>query len=755
MTSRSRAFISIVLLGLLSKVIGVHHAEPSQGSSKGALMRRDTSRSKVAKFNKNDEAPPLANQEAVVVTASGLLRDDGHDLPKSWCTWCEASPTPAPPPRPTPAPTPPPPVPVYCRGSGCVPAPEGVRLSGTASQKSTYSSSYSADKGNDGNGNTMAHTTGGHGETNPWWQVDLGSSCSISAILFQNRRGACASRLFFDYSCSGDTESGWWGWQKQRVDNGPIFGVSETPCQGEVCSGQECEQVHVPRRNGYAINCAGKRGRYVYVQLPGPRRMLNFMEMSVYGYGQTQLSSAAESGDYSPPAEKCLSGGLNEVLRSDCNDFFAMAKNVGDALKGQPTSSLRPAVTGKQILAELLAEGGDVWFKRPGEEAAVNALDLVERGHAVLVELNDKQKEWMKDNGLNKRSELKTASSALQKKAIRDGVLDMVGMVAGPLGVAFALAGAFYGFGEAQELPEVIEALGSEILKACHEMIASAILAERLQTAKDYVTVFNSEARYVMDGIRKIAANPGPDSGTMQFILLQSLETSIASSRYQWLPYLKRPDNCNRLKSCDDPCAKTNAAIAQTVPTLIALHISVLQQMARVVANHEGLVDTVRDKFRTVSCEYFHYARRFVAYKEHASNYPYSPIGTSNPIDVCVRGHWTKAKQLFDELRAFADSIYEVIPHITSNGVGGTFCDIIPKPYSLFQHNATSETRVQQPQQSASMARLPPLLGDLHQDFHRICGESLECFFRSETSEEDAAAYRALSRKLMSLLEKP
>ncbi|WP_205303892.1 galactose-binding domain-containing protein, partial [Nonomuraea montanisoli] len=84
-------------------------------------------------------------------------------------------------------------------------------------QSSTYTSSsvlYSganAGRANDGNTNgdflygSVSHTSETPLDTNPWWQVDLGSSESVSAIKLWNRTDCCSSRLRDFYVFASDT----------------------------------------------------------------------------------------------------------------------------------------------------------------------------------------------------------------------------------------------------------------------------------------------------------------------------------------------------------------------------------------------------------------------------------------------------------------------------------------------------------------------------------------------------------------------
>ena len=70
---------------------------------------------------------------------------------------------------------------------------EAQALLGKAQQSSTAGANV-ASHGNDGKLNTMAHTRGGKGELNPWWQLDLKTTRSIGKI----RVKACPHGNFQD-----------------------------------------------------------------------------------------------------------------------------------------------------------------------------------------------------------------------------------------------------------------------------------------------------------------------------------------------------------------------------------------------------------------------------------------------------------------------------------------------------------------------------------------------------------------------------
>ena len=146
----------------------------------------------------------------------------------------------------------------------------------TATMQSQYKD-YAASTGVDGIVNTwvVVFAEGSSG-SNVWWQVDLGADRAVSEIKLHNVLDhACVWRILTRYC--------------RAVESGPGFtlGVSRTPCTGtDLCGGTVCKTItlasemtgmHVP-----IVACPEDTlGRYVYVQLLGPNRVLNFGEMQV------------------------------------------------------------------------------------------------------------------------------------------------------------------------------------------------------------------------------------------------------------------------------------------------------------------------------------------------------------------------------------------------------------------------------------------------------------------------------------------
>jgi hypothetical protein len=138
----------------------------------------------------------------------------------------------------------------------------------TATQSSTYSAQSVASNAVDGNtdGNYYhGSITATNLDANAWWQVDLGSSASVSSISIWNRTDCCPDRL-----------NDYWVF----VSNTP-FGPSDTPATLQNRAGTwSNHQIGYP--NPSTSITLNAQGRYVRVQLSGAN-YLSLAEVQVFG----------------------------------------------------------------------------------------------------------------------------------------------------------------------------------------------------------------------------------------------------------------------------------------------------------------------------------------------------------------------------------------------------------------------------------------------------------------------------------------
>lgn len=132
----------------------------------------------------------------------------------------------------------------------------------TATQKSTYGS-YPASLAVDGNTDgVFAHGSVSAADyaSSPWWQVDLGGSAAVSAVVIWGRTDCCATWL-----------SDYWIF----ISDSP-FGAADTPETLQSRPGTFASHQTTAPQPMSSITTSGAQGRYVRVQLSGT----NFLEMA-------------------------------------------------------------------------------------------------------------------------------------------------------------------------------------------------------------------------------------------------------------------------------------------------------------------------------------------------------------------------------------------------------------------------------------------------------------------------------------------
>jgi hypothetical protein len=150
------------------------------------------------------------------------------------------------------------------------PAPSNVAFGKVATQSSTLAG-YNTDGASvavDGNTDGAffdGSVTATNSEQNPWWQVDLGTSVTVSSVTIFNRTDCCATRL-----------SDYWVF----VSNTP-FSASDTPATLANRAGTfASHQTTTPNPSvSIPVNAPG---RYVRVQLNTPN-ILSLAEVQVFG----------------------------------------------------------------------------------------------------------------------------------------------------------------------------------------------------------------------------------------------------------------------------------------------------------------------------------------------------------------------------------------------------------------------------------------------------------------------------------------
>jgi hypothetical protein len=143
-----------------------------------------------------------------------------------------------------------------------------LALGQTATQSSDYGPTTGAALAVDGNTNgnfSAGSVTATLSGANPWWQVDLGSSATVTTIVIWNRTDCCWDRLA-DY----------WVF----VSNTP-FGPTDTPSTLQSRTATWSSHQTTMPTPSTAIAAAGAQGRYVRVQLTGTNN-LSLAEVQIF-----------------------------------------------------------------------------------------------------------------------------------------------------------------------------------------------------------------------------------------------------------------------------------------------------------------------------------------------------------------------------------------------------------------------------------------------------------------------------------------
>jgi hypothetical protein len=184
-----------------------------------------------------------------------------------------------------------------------------LALNRTASQSSDYPApGYTADKAVNGNLTDVMHT---QLESQPWWQVDLGSVQMLNSIKLWNRVDCCQERLSNFYVF---------------VSNTPFqyTTVTQTQSQAGVASYYTAGQA------GASVNISmnpNQTGRYVRVQLAGSN-FLSLAEVQVWGgpapnrtnvalSASGSVASASSQYNASFPATAAINGDRFNLYQPD------------------------------------------------------------------------------------------------------------------------------------------------------------------------------------------------------------------------------------------------------------------------------------------------------------------------------------------------------------------------------------------------------------------------------------------------------
>ncbi|XP_051755487.1 fucolectin-1-like [Ctenopharyngodon idella] len=198
-------------------------------------------------------------------------------------------------------------------------------VDGAATQSSTSSGSWSAEKAIDSNRGLQQLYTGCSStlnETNPWWRLDLRDIYRVSEVVVTNRNDCCPERINGAEIRIGNS-------LENNGNNNPICAVIPA----------------IPAGESYNYSCDGMEGRYVNLIIPGDMKILTLCEVEVYGevpclkrsFAKMQFNSRADLTDAS--------------MREN------VLKQFGSALadRGLTDVTLRWSQTPKQVIQKVNA----------------------------------------------------------------------------------------------------------------------------------------------------------------------------------------------------------------------------------------------------------------------------------------------------------------------------------------------------------------------------------------------------------------
>lgn len=481
---------------------------------------------------------------------------------------------------------------------------------------------------------------------------------------------------------------------------------------------------------------------------------------------------------------------LGHVYES--NDVNQMATIVANGLKNERTVDVNPTILATSILQEMGEESGK-FFRNPdleknitmtgeGFAAVDDGLGRFTAGRELraLMDGEDPKIKTYSDlrnrvNGWYKGRQVKKLA-----KVAATGALDVVSNLAGPMGAAFSIASAVFDFWETDNLPTILGDLAKKILQACEDMVDKAVYGERIRVLQEEISVFIGQAEYVFGTFKNLATSSRRDASTLQFMLMHALESSLTSVRYKIMPFMQAQE-CDSEWSCTNGCGRLKSMLPLTVPLLATMHLSIIQQLIRTMAGQAQIATQLKKKWWRHVWEYWHYIVRFSPH-QHGSRW--SPARRIDPIYVCSKHVMAETDRLERFHRSLLAIIYDDWEHqwvhlhsLESAGrnlersEGGlahagnprfwqntSDVTISPKEHQAIsilqrERDARARRELHQQRKRATLSlKLSPADGDLHLEFHKLCGENLECLDK-DPSEEDAAAFAQLSRRVGSLLQ--
>lgn len=112
-------------------------------------------------------------------------------------------------------------------------------------------------------------------EWQPWWRVDLNASLPVDSVTIWNRADCCGGRLANAEVRVGD---------KQEWSSNPTCDAANNTANNTIAQGQSQN-----------VQCNGKSGKYVFIDIPGRTDSLTLCEVEVFKQGLGNTSSRNSS----------------------------------------------------------------------------------------------------------------------------------------------------------------------------------------------------------------------------------------------------------------------------------------------------------------------------------------------------------------------------------------------------------------------------------------------------------------------------
>lgn len=376
---------------------------------------------------------------------------------------------------------------------------------------------------------------------------------------------------------------------------------------------------------------------------------------------QVGLNDALTEPISTPHQAMCSYGtsvDIASVVRTPCDDIGLLHQKLNQSVPAGYT----PLDAAMQIIEQMKNQPSNKFFANPNWEKeltiAKDAFGLIDAGHSSLLPSGALGR-MMKAEGIEKWSDFKstvqgwsegsTKNTAKLAKAFAAGAIDVVANFAGPFGAGLSLVGAVLSFWETDTLDAQLQSLAEKLLKEVGAMIDRKAAETKTKEIQGWLSGFVSEMGFVTQTVQLMAKEKMAEAGMLQFVFLNALQSDLATTRYQWMPFRDAKgtwqggDLCaaphRAIDHLTHPCVALRNTLAFTVPTLATMHLTLIDMMISAVATHANIVTALKKKFFTLVVEYYNYFNKFkMSYCTVGTNqWKESDSNEDNYIIVCAK----------------------------------------------------------------------------------------------------------------------